>query len=651
MPLSQDVHITNKTVFAIDKKPKNAIQHQNKLIKGLVSASCGKSDAEELCPAYLPYRSLEANADEAQELEAGSCKVEDKSESSFEFIRFQELGTQSQRTWQYHRQPTPFGLLENSPNFALESYTLENFVPSYKLLSFDGCEKQSNEFFRINSYCAFYALSPRRWHRLFLSVVISRDSPYWDCLKLPIEKASNGQLSHYIRQNVENFLSADNEFHDDQHCNIQVGENMKLGRDCFPDLKIRTRKIGENMNSESIFRKLNDIGCPAYRENELVRFIGGAEGRRGERQFATYAHPFMLSEIRFGTEQPSADQLYTIQVPHCLTGNLTVAKFHGIVVSSRQRELTGYLIDSSTGTSLCGKMYELKLEDKLSWNQRESWGRNIVESVYQVHSKGFVVGTLAYDAVFHHAILINELNKAILLKFRSKFNKKGRKRGFLPPEYRNPSVKQDMINVTPQIDIFQLGMLLWILAEDEIYLTSSYLCQKVGCYSENCQKDHSDPVSLPEPPNHIPQYWKDIVAACRTPDPNRRPAAWKILQSFPPDLCSDFQGKQSRQLCAANIEDLSIFSQKPNVRAFCGFCQAETTKQTFHCDICDGGEFDMCFSCLSENKHCNNKDHFLIERREGKAMQIQTEKFYSSPGPDGMRKIMIFGGSHKAKEQ
>jgi hypothetical protein len=75
-----------------------------------------------------------------------------------------------------------------------------------------------------------------------------------------------------------------------------------------------------------------------------------------------------------------------------------------------------------------------------------------------------------------------------LFSFRNKLDKNERDKGFMPPEYRPVTevpqrrhVHRETVDVTPHTDIFHLGMVLWLLAENNGILSREYLCKNVGC--------------------------------------------------------------------------------------------------------------------------------------------------------------------------
>jgi len=294
----------------------------------------------------------------------------------------------------------------------------------------------------------------------------------------------------------------------------------------------------------------------------------------------------LLHEFRLSTLLPSPDELYTIQVLHCLLGSSRVSKFVGVVVDPRYQHLLGYLVDDLDGGFLDQHIINgAKNKDGTSWAQRERWGRQLVEGVCQVHAKGFVVGKADRGSLATSALRLNGDHEIVFNSFRNKLSRNETGNGYLPPEFRSGSVvgylgtpgvrehdSQELFDVTCSSDIFHLGMWLWLLAESQPISRSAYFCKKAGCQSctWDCAETHADPVSLPELGPDIPQYWKDIIAACREADPENRPPAWKILEMFPPERTLDLSsiGLQTKSTIM-DAEDLQSYLRDFHINLVC----------------------------------------------------------------------------------
>lgn len=47
---------------------------------------------------------------------------------------------------------------------------------------------------------------------------------------------------------------------------------------------------------------------------------------------------------------------------------------------------------------------------------------------------------------------------------------------------------------------------------------------------------------------------------------------------------------------------------------YCNICSTNIGDVHYHCDICDGGDFDLCESCSRAGRHCLKPDHWMIKR-------------------------------------
>lgn len=116
-------------------------------------------------------------------------------------------------------------------------------------------------------------------------------------------------------------------------------------------------------------------------------------------------------------------------------------------------------------------------------------------------------------------------------------------------------------------------MILWILAEGQPYLlpVNAYECRKNGCQSKDCREEYSNPIDLPELVGDIPQYWKDIICACRKHDPRHRPPAWKLLEKFPPEFDSKLSPSRFSTAEGAMLkgEDLNLLFQRVDHSVIC----------------------------------------------------------------------------------
>lgn len=53
---------------------------------------------------------------------------------------------------------------------------------------------------------------------------------------------------------------------------------------------------------------------------------------------------------------------------------------------------------------------------------------------------------------------------------------------------------------------------------------------------------------------------------------------------------------------------------KQILAVYCNVCSSDVDNTHYHCDICDGGDFDLCEKCVAEGKHCEKSEHWMIKR-------------------------------------
>ncbi|KAF2804369.1 uncharacterized protein BDZ99DRAFT_151889 [Mytilinidion resinicola] len=180
--------------------------------------------------------------------------------------------------------------------------------------------------------------------------------------------------------------------------------------------------------------------------------------------------------------------------------------------------------------------------------------------------------------------------------------------------------------VTPKFDIFQLGQLLWFLAQS---WASGESIQSL--------KEHflmpSDSVALAE---LVPTYYKDIVDACRAEDPLDRPSAAKLLSLLPSGTSeTEFQGGQDAKPISIDVDTMWKCHPWSN---FCDHCGKIISGLIFHCNLCRAGNYDACLGCFKAGFHCLDQTHLLVEVRSEGNIPIG-KRYHSSVGSSGLRVV------------
>lgn len=226
--------------------------------------------------------------------------------------------------------------------------------------------------------------------------------------------------------------------------------------------------------------------------------------------------------------------------------------------------------------------------DKIPWLVTEIWSRQIIKAISDVHEKDKVVGVLTI-----YNIGLRADGTAVLTRLKTSQRHIPNARGSMTPELREPSegnkgVTPDVLNF--QTDIFQLGLILWLIAEHRPNCTK-YLCAKSACTkfpSYTCVADHANPVELPACCGGIPLYFTNIIMRCRSPNSRARPSARSLIGAFP------YTGEiRDRAPGVANLLDVYT----PKVSCFCVHCDTcGILAKDFHyyCNVCSDGNFDLC---------------------------------------------------------
>ncbi|KAF2999799.1 hypothetical protein E8E13_006278 [Curvularia kusanoi] len=213
--------------------------------------------------------------------------------------------------------------------------------------------------------------------------------------------------------------------------------------------------------------------------------------------------------------------LYEINALSSLQDSNSVIQFEGVIVDESGQLIKGLLISYAREGALVDMIYDFK--NQLHWERREKWARQIVEGLSEIHEAGFVQGDFTLSN-----IVIDGNDDAKIIDI----NRRGCPVGWEPPELARliESGQRISIYIGVKSDLFQLGMVLWALAEqqDEPERQERPL---VKTFSR-----HSD----------IPEYFKEIVRSCLSDKPRDRLSAKDLFRKFPePDLLDDFKPRQA----------------------------------------------------------------------------------------------------------
>jgi hypothetical protein len=499
-------------------------------------------------------------------------------------------------------------------------------------------EKETGDYTTVNQFAMLYAKSPRHWVRLIVSITISVDSEYWRVWKIQSVRRSQkcaACVPTQVLLNLKKFLN--------QCVNIEEQNyhlSMFLGRGCtgraiepssWPAPYLSPTPPEDIAYLLEITERVFHWGCRRFNERQLQSqrplnrnapncdFIAWLEGR-------------WVLLLRFGSNRLRDESLYyLLRVLHCARDSPGINPLIGVALGDTTGIIQWVVCDLPAQGMLAVVMAEAtESRAPISWERRVKWCRQIVAGTFAVHSNNLVVG--AFSQSPNCGIAINSNDDAILYKmFQDKIISGIVNPGQLPLECCEEAAENPKILVTPALDIWQLGLVLWGVVVNKPTRNLPDFCEIAGCppkVSPACDEAHANPTQLPMPKDAIPMYLREIIMACRR-DSSHRPAAWELLQMFPADvgICENTEKR------GTNFS-LKEYLDHYDKTAFCDNCSGLISRSTvaYHCDICDAGDYDMCRRCFDAGRHCLDLGHYLQEVKSG-----VIEKLYSSITSSGQR--------------
>ncbi|KAI4173993.1 MAG: hypothetical protein LQ346_008297 [Caloplaca aetnensis] len=298
--------------------------------------------------------------------------------------------------------------------------------------------------------------------------------------------------------------------------------------DTVTNLKLETRDerlhvhVTEDVNEIIPYPGVNALQylkCRRFRESDLCF----------ESHMSGFVYKVSVNrEIFIKKEIPGPDSvdefLYEINALTDLSDSNNVVQFQGLVVDEHETIVKGLLISFAEQGALVDMLYDHKEEkEQLSWPRRERWAKQIVQGLAEIHEAGFVQGDFTLSN-----IVIDDNDEAKIIDI----NRRGCPVGWEPPEISRLVECSQRISmyIGVKSDLFQLGMVLWALAE-----------------GEDEPERQERPLSLHDASPEIPQYYRDLVAIFLDPQPNRRINAKDLLPTFPELSKEDLRPISERQ--------------------------------------------------------------------------------------------------------
>ncbi|KAF7198400.1 putative serine/threonine-protein kinase [Pseudocercospora fuligena] len=254
-----------------------------------------------------------------------------------------------------------------------------------------------------------------------------------------------------------------------------------------------------NYPSRSLF---DHVACPRFSESQL-EFISHLSG---------FVYKVRLDgRVVIKKEIPGPDTidefLYEVNALDSLQESRHVVRLEGLVMDDRGELVKGLLLSYASKGALVDMIYDFRGSDMLSWERREKWAKQIVSGLSDIHEAGFVQGDFTLSN-----IVIDEDDNAQIIDI----NRRGCPVGWEPPELGRliDSGQRIGMCIGVKTDIFQLGMVLWALAEEV---------------------DEPERVERPLPPVYegTPDYFRQMIQSCLSERPQGRKSAQQLLHQFP----------------------------------------------------------------------------------------------------------------------
>ncbi|KAK8080046.1 hypothetical protein PG997_007864 [Apiospora hydei] len=434
---------------------------------------------------------------------------------------------------------SPFEL---SSSFFPETYTSMAAAPS--LISYDFASVHDTSYARISRCSAFYSPSPRKWLRITLLITTSVDSPYWNlvCVNAVDTKWGNEGwvLPKRLNASIEGSLGAFDDLRQDSEISLYLGPpHGSAGTYQSPKLRLETTNASVSIKTSLLeaTKMVHHWYCPRYPETDIVKRTLTRRSKQSG-SIACIGSKWTIM-TQFTACQTDFDvYLYNMQISHYFHNTPGISRLLGLVYNQEDGYLTGYLSEMAPTPFLYLSRPFQAQSTMIPWKRREKKCWQIVCVVTSLHNSGFLVGTMT-DPI--RSFIGTDSNDDFLCRalFDKRFYYNENTPFLVPPECRSEAIfdsTRRYMPASPSTDLYQLGFMLWRVANGLEVVLSSTLCGLAGCSTSPdklCREPHADPARLPSLHHDVPEYISEIIEICRSADPASREPAWRLLERFP----------------------------------------------------------------------------------------------------------------------
>jgi hypothetical protein len=354
----------------------------------------------------------------------------------------------------------PFSRFEASSSFWPETYAILDIGPQAICDTFDIVDK--NPTLIIYTQDLFVAKSQRHWVRIKLRTTVGIGTAQWKivagCQVTP-SYAVMRSIPRNVVSLIQSVLSDHPEVKEDTEVNISFEKPRDAATyDGNPTATsiVRTLNISASHNNQTAetFRHHN---LPMIRETSIVTAY-----LQGSLLVANVDKRWVLYRTLTADTLSSGIIWQQIQSGIALRGARHVAQVVGIVLDSEGTLVKGVLVELPAKGPLFPLLLKQSRQGKpVPWPVRQKWAKQITQGVAAIHDRRQVIGGLR---TYNGCVNIDEHDNAMIVPYsHGEHPVKHGQNGLLPPEYRTEVFARGNGQVSPEFDLFQLGMLLWHL--------------------------------------------------------------------------------------------------------------------------------------------------------------------------------------------
>ena len=375
------------------------------------------------------------------------------------------------------------------------------------------------------------------------------------------------------------------------------------------ELDVSRNELDTSYTREAeILRKVRALGLPVIQGSDIV-----IASRISTARFLVLvdSRPCMERRVSFaGAGDRGRDSLQEywddLEDLLSLSGCRHVLEFRGITLDEDGQHIRGYLHEFPNYKIEQALCTAAKQNRFVPWRFRERWAMELVSAVAEIHDKNLVAQVDDLLKIFIRADGSTAFPARIFPRYMAQ-----RRYGHQAPERRtgNERLEAPTKAASFQSDIFTLGIILWGLAEHKGALYGTF-CPRNGCTQSPkhaCTALHANPIELPDCTSGIPLYYGRMIKKCRSFNPDERPTAKILLESFPYDVRFGAPPK--------GIHNVRTHYPPIHFGALCHCdeCGALCSFDFYACDTCNIG---FCPPCMTQsNLSCMQPGHRVVRQR------------------------------------